>query len=930
MMRPVRVFLLAPLIVAAFATLSRADSKPPTKIATVEGITEYRLDNGLRFLLFPDASTPKVTVNMNVLVGSRHEGYGETGMAHLLEHMVFKGTPTHADISEAMKTRGAQFNGSTNSDRTNYYETLPASDENLEFALKLEADRLVNSYVKAEDLRTEFSVVRNEFESGENSPQRVLNQRMMATAFEWHNYGKSTIGNRSDIERVPINRLQAFYKKYYQPDNVVLVVAGKFDDKKALELVGKYFGAIPKPSRALEATYTEEPPQDGERNVTLRRVGDTPVLGILYHAPAASHPDTPVLQVLASILSSQPSGRLYKALIETKKAANVFASSQGSHDPGTFDITAGLPKGGAVDPVRETILETLESIKEKGVTQEEVDRAVRQYLKALELGSTDANQLGVRLSESIADGDWRLYFLDRDRIEKVTPEQVKAVAAKYLTRSNRTVGVFTPTTSPERTPIPETPDIAKLVDGYKGREVSESAESFDVSPLAIEARIKGVEPIEGVKVALLPKKTRGNTVQVHLTLHYGNAENLRGFEQAAGFLGDLMTRATKKLDRQQIVDLLDKNVARLSAGGGGGPRGGGRRGGGGGGGGTLGSITFNVETKRANLPAVLDILRQVLREPILSEKDFEEMKVGRLAGLEQGRTDPARLAGNRLQRLLSSYPPADIRYVPTIAEEVDRLKATTIEQVQTLYKKYLGASHGEIVVVGDFDASETLPIISRALEGWKSGKSYARIERPFQPSQMAVRESIATPDKANATYLAGLTIPIGDEHPDYPALVVGNFILGGGALSSRLGDRLRQKDGLSYGAGSSFTASSYDARATLNLQAICNPANLSKVVKGADEEFARLLHDGITQAELANAKNGLSRQQQIRRSNDSALAGMISTNLNLGRTMQHEVEQERAIEQLTTEGVATALRKHFDPKKLTVVTAGDVEAADKK
>ena len=186
-------------------------ARPPAaeKVASVEGITEYKLANGLRVLLFPDPTRPKVTVNLTVMVGSRHEGYGETGMAHLLEHMVFKGTPTHPDIPGAMKERGANFNGTTWVDRTNYFETLPASEQNLEFALALEADRLVNSTIKAEDLATEFSVVRNEFERGESSPQRVLLQRMMSVAYEWHNYGKSTIGNRTDIERVPVDSLRA-------------------------------------------------------------------------------------------------------------------------------------------------------------------------------------------------------------------------------------------------------------------------------------------------------------------------------------------------------------------------------------------------------------------------------------------------------------------------------------------------------------------------------------------------------------------------------------------------------------------------------------------------------------------------------------------------------------------------------------------------
>ena len=315
-------------------------------------------------MLFPDASRPKVTVNLTVLVGSRHEGYGETGMAHLLEHMVFKGTPDHPDIPGAMKERGAQFNGSTSDDRTNYFETLSASDENLEFAIKLEADRMVNSPIKGEDLATEFSVVRNEFEMGENSPEAVLSQRMAAVAYEWHNYGKSTIGNRSDIERVPVDSLRAFYKKFYQPDNAVLVVAGKFDEAKALEYINKYFGALPRPDRKLPATYTEEPPQDGERMVTLRRVGDVGLVGLLYHVPSGTHPDFTAVQVLASILGSEPSGRLYKALVETKKAASVSARSQALHDPGMLEIMAEVNTKdlAALEKVRDVMYSVIDEV----------------------------------------------------------------------------------------------------------------------------------------------------------------------------------------------------------------------------------------------------------------------------------------------------------------------------------------------------------------------------------------------------------------------------------------------------------------------------------------------------------------------------------------------------------------------------------------
>jgi len=905
------------VLVLGLLGVTAAQGAPPTKVTSVEGITEYRLANGLRVLLFPDASRPKVTVNLTVFVGSRHEGYGETGMAHLLEHMVFKGTPTHPDIPGAMKERGAQFNGTTNYDRTNYFETLTASEENLEFAIKLEADRMVNSPIKGEDLATEFSVVRNEFEMGENSPENVLSQRMTAVAYEWHNYGKSTIGNRSDIERVPVDNLREFYKKFYQPDNAMLVVAGKFDEKKALEYIDKYFGAIPRPDRKLSPTYTEEPPQDGERIVTLRRVGDVGLVGLLYHVPAGTHDEYPAVRVLASILGSEPSGRLYKALVETKKASSVSVQPNALHDPGMLEILAEVNTKDHTDleKVRSTILQTLDEVTKSVVSREEVDRARQKMLKERELAAADPNRIAVALSNWAAQGDWRLYFIDRDRLEQVTPEQVKDVATKYLTPSNRTTGYFIPSTKPERTPIPSSPDVAKLVEGYKGRESQSTGESFDVSPLAIEARTQRPEPVEGVKVAFLPKRTRGDAVFVQLNLRYGSPETLKGMVQAASFLPGLMLRGTKELSRQQIQDALDKNFARLGSG-----MGGMRLGGGGA---STGTLSYTIQTRRSNLPAVLEILRQVLREPTLPENEFEVMKNEILAGLEQSRTEPMRQGINHLQRLLSKYPSDDVRYVATIDEEIARIKGLTVDKVRTLYHDFLGSGHGELAVVGDFDPAEIHSVLTRTLEDWKSAQPYERIARPYQPGLKPTRETIETPDKANASYFAGLALPMKDSDPDYPALVAGNFILGGGAISSRIADRLRQKGGISYSAASIFAASPLDSQANLLALAIYNPSNVSKVVSGVDEELTRLIRDGITPAELARAKDGYIKQQQVTRTNDNMLASSLADNLYIGRTMQFQADVEARIKALTVEDVNNALRKHIDPQKLSVVTAGD-------
>lgn len=916
----------AAVLFSLLATLvNQAHSAPPKKITSVEGITEYSLDNGLRVLIFPDDSRPKVTVSLTVFVGSRHEGYGETGMAHLLEHMVFKGTPKNPLIPKALQEHGAQFNGTTNTDRTNYFETLTSTDENLEFAIQLEADRLVNSRVLREDLFSEMTVVRNEFERGENNPSSVLGKRMVAAAYEWHNYGKTTIGNRSDIERVPIENLQAFYRKFYQPDNAMVVVAGKLDEKKTLELIQKHFGAIPRPERKLDTTYTEEPEQDGERVVTLRRVGDVPLVGVAWHIPAGPHPDFPPLQVLANILDDEPSGRAYKALVQSKKASSVSTFARGQHDPGLFFADAEVAKDQPIDEVKDLLISIVEKVAEDGVTDAEVNRSKGQILKMRELAATNTQQLAIQLSEWAAQGDWRLYFLNRDALEKVTAEQVKSAAAKYFKRSNRTVGLYIPTAEPERVPVPSTPDVEQLVKDYKGRAAVSAGEAFDFNPQAIEARVKRTELVPGAKIALLPKKTRGEEVFFTLTLHYGNDQNLKGMETAAAFLAPLMLRGTKHLSQQEMKDELDRLKATLSPGMGGG----GRRGGGGGPASGLGSMSFSIHTKKESLPAVLNILRQVLREPLLPADEFEVMRRERLASLEASRTEPSVLAGQALVRTLAVYPPSDVRYNTTTDEQIERTQNVKHEQVQALYRDYLGVAAAEISIVGDFDQEPCLAILKDAFAGWKPKQPFERISRPIVELVEGKKQEIDTPDKANAVYSAGMLLPISDDHPDYPALVLGNFILGAGSLSSRLGDRVRQKEGLSYGVGSSFVASTQDDRANLMLSASCQPQNVGKLETVMKEELDRLLAKGVSATEVENAKQGYLQQRQVSRSSDQAIAGLLNSQLFEGRTMAREEDLEKKIAALTPEAVSAALKKHIDPKRLVIVTAGDRKTGGK-
>jgi zinc protease len=887
--------------------LCRADGPAEAKkITSVEGITEYRLDNGLRILLFPDPSASRVTVNCTVLTGSRQEGYGETGMAHLLEHMVFKGTPQHPDVPKALRDHGASFNGTTWYDRTNYFETMDGTDENLEFAIRLEADRLVNSYIRREDLASEMTVVRNEFEMGENNPEYMLRQRMIAVAYEWHNYGKSTIGNRSDIERVPIENLQGFYRKHYQPDNAVLVVAGKFDEKKALGYIGKYFGPLKKPARKLDTTYTEEPPQDGERNVILRRVGTVGAVGAAYHIPAGAHPDFAAVEVLEQVLVPEPSGRLYKALVVAKKASSLRGGAEALHDPGTFMVMAQVDRGQPVEEVRDIMLKVLENLPQEKVTAEEVARAKAKLLRDRELRLAKSNTIGTELSEWAAMGDWRLLFLHRDRVAKVTADDVNRVAAKYLIRNNRTAGVYIPSDRPERASIPETPNVENLLKDYKGGKALAAGEAFDPTPENIEARVRRSELPTGLKVALLPRKSRGETVSVRLSLRYGNEQSLNGLVEAGELLPELMARGTKKHTFQQLKDELDKLKAQLNAQGG-----------------LPGLMSFSIECKRASLPAVLKLLGEVLREPTLPQEELDVLKRRALERYRKALTEPIMLAQITLQRRLGPYAKDDIRYTPTIEESIERTEAMTLEQLRKLYAEQLGGEHGELAVVGDFDPEETVKLVADLVKDWKSATPYKRIPRPAKTDVAGGRQVIETPDKANAVYAAGLSLPMKDTDPDHPALEVGNFILGGAPLASRLSNRVRGKDGLSYGVGSMYNAHPLDPAGMYVVFAICNPVNMSKVDVAIADEIEKILKDGVKAEELEQAKTAYLKQLKERRSTDAQLSSLLANALFLGRTLAFDAELEHKIAALTPDAVNAAMRKHLVPKKLVIIQAGD-------
>lgn len=872
-------------------------------LRTIEGITEYHLKNGLQVLLFPDESQSTVTVNLTYLVGSRHEGRGEAGMAHLLEHMLFKGTPMIPDTKGALQDRGAFFNATTWYDRTNYFETLPSTPENLDFALRFEADRMLNAMIRAEDLESEMTVVRNEFEMGENDPIGVLHEQVMSAAYRWHNYGKSTIGNRSDIERVPVENLRAFYKNYYQPDNAVLIVAGKFDDSKALSLIEAYFGTIAKPTRKLDSTHTQEPVQDGARRVKLLRAGEVATAALAYHIPSGSHPDNVAVKILTDMLTNEPSGHLYKALVEKGEASEVFGMTYALYEPGVVMFFAKAKEVKDAESVLDALIEKTELDRKGAVTEQSLNRAKARMLKSYKLAMASSKDLALKLSESIAQGGFELFFITRDRLRAVTLEDVERVAKTYLIESNRTAGVFVPTSNPKRAEVPNRPDVASMIKDYKGSDHITQGEVFEASVANIEKRVVRTELNSNIKAAFLSKQTRGDSVQASLIFRFGTEEKIVGHAEALELIPHMLMRGTVTKTHEEIQDTLDllQSSVHMS--------------------GHRGTLQVDVTSDRAHFVDVLALVAEMLKAPAFRAAEFEILREKELADLEEAKSDPQRIGFHELERLTSPWPKSSIHYVPSIDEHIEIMKAMKVDELKKLHSALYNANHLELAVVGSFEQDVVQNALITQFGDFISAEPYKRITRPFVPATVTSKV-VPIPDKQMAIVAMGANIPLRDDNPDYPAVRFANYIFGE-SMKSRVMLRLREKEGLSYGAGSSLTANSHEPNTKLTIYAMAATENADKALALLQEEYAHFLASGVTPDELKDGKVSFKSRFDNLLANDRFVVRVLSSDIENGRTFAFHESLVAAILELKPEAIAKALKQYVAPCEVSRVKAGD-------
>jgi zinc protease len=589
--------------------------------------------------------------------------------------------------------------------------------------------------------------------------------------------------------------------------------------------------------------------------------------------------------------------------VEKHLAAESFAFSQGLHDPGYTLLGLQLAPGQDMDKARDAMLSTIESLALEPVTQEELERARLKYLKRWELNFTNPEQVGVALSASIAEGDWRLFFLTRDRVRQISLSEVNRVAASYLLRDNRTLGSYIPTEKPQRAPAPARVDAAPQVKGYKGEAVAAATEVFDATPANIEQRTRSQALANGMKISLLTKGARGQVVSGTVTLHLGDEKSLFGLEDVGSATGAMLNKGTATMTRQQIQDRFDQLSAQVGFHGG------------------ATSVGASIKTTRENLPAVVALVGEVLRKASFPADALEEYKRQTLAAIDEQRTDPEAIVDNEMQRYGNPYPKGDVRYAASFDEMVEATKALTVEQLRAFHQKFYGAQSAQAALVGDFDEAKAVPALAAALGDWASEAPFTRVPNPMvlvQPKRLVFKAA----DKQNAFMQVEQALAVSDNDADYVPLLVGNYMLGQGG-SSRLWVRIREKGGLSYDVRSVITWNNHEPHSGWKATAIFAPQNRDKVETAFREEVARALKDGFGAKELAEAKESLLNFRRLSRAQDNNLAGTLASNLYLKRNFLLAQKVDEQIAAVTPEQVNAALRQYLKPAQFVYAFGGD-------
>ncbi len=922
------VVWLALVGTVAWAAWSTAAS-PPTPARTnasvaaarpteLNGIRETRLPNGLTILTKEVHAAPVVYFAVYYRVGSVDEEVGQTGMSHLMEHMMFKGTRTRGPgaISAALQRNGADFNASTSFDRTEYHEMLAA--DRLELAMQIEADRMVNSVFDEAQHQKEMSVVRSEYEAGENDPRVALTKTVRLAAYQIHPYRWETIGFRADIEHFTRDEMYAYYKNYYVPNNATLVIVGDFDTPKVLGLARKYFG--PLAAHPVHQHFiTPEPPQEGERRVVVRRAGTTPMVQIVYHIPGLGHPDRYPLDVLEAVLSAGRTGRFFQDLVQTGLATSAVAYDYELRDPDLLTLSAVAQPGHTPAGLEQALLGQVERLQSTPISEEELARALNQAEAEYVFGRDSVARQGRELGENAMRGDWRYGETYLQHLRTVTPADVQRVAREYLVERNRTIGSFEPIPGKAPTGAPSaapegggaaTPPVTHFrPDGAARTETWPLAAAPSAAPASTPAQaprrpVPTRVVLDNGLTVIVQENHANPTVSIEAgLLSAGGVFDPPDKQGLAQFTAARLSDGTDARSLLELARSLEDVGASLQI---------------------SGDDEWVGAEGRAlsrNLDTLLDVLADELRHPAFPTEELERARARSLGRIAQARQRTGTLAAIAFADAL--YPKGHPYHAPTLDEETVTLKGLKREDLVAFHARHYGPARMVLAIVGDVNTAEAIDAVKRYFGDWTQRGSVPSVTIPDTPVPTGPLKTIVVevPDKAQTDVRYGYPGQLKRRDPDFYATVVLDTILGGGAgLSSRLALNVRDRLGLVYGiyAGHSATLGAGPFEVAFG----ANPANVDRAI-GEVERQIRLMRDtGVSKEEVAAAVAYLTGSYPVALATNGAVAGQLLLAQIYGLGLDYIQKRNDYYRALTVDQVNAAAKKYLYPGVGALVIAG--------
>ncbi len=890
---------LLPILLLPIAATAAPAPEGVTHLRTLDGIEEYTLEsNGLRVLLMPMEDLPVATVMVTYAVGSRNEGPGTTGATHILEHMMFKGTEKFrtedgTDYSSQMERIGARSNATTWFDRTNYFATLPS--EHVPLAVEIEADRMRNLLIREADLASEMTVVRNEYERGENNPVRTLLKEIYGVAFLAHPYSHPTIGWLSDIEATSPEKLRAFYDTFYWPDNATLSVIGGFDRTETLRAIERYYGPIPRSPGGIPAVETTEPEQSGPRRVTIRRAGQLGVVATAYKAPEGTHADWAALSVVEQILAADKTGRLYRALEDPGLATATFTHAPMLRDPGLFLLAAYLaPETGHAE-AEEVLRRVIEEVAAEGVTAEEVARA-KSVLRAQTLYGRDGPYaIAGSLNEAIAMGDWTSYLLLPEMIGAVTADDVRTVAARYFREASSTTGWFVPEKTLAEGGPPATGAAAGPVH-YRDPEASGEAPF----PAAAVHFSRGLHEttVGPIRLVTLDLPVEG-IVSFAGSLAAGDRFSPADNPMLAELTAAMLDKGTRARDRFELAAELEELGASIAFGT------------------DAHSLVFSGRFLGPDAGQLVDLLAAQLRDPAFDPEVLESVRQRQLGALLHAADDTYYRANNAALRL--AYPPGHPEYVPPLEELTAAVEGTDAAALRAFHEDVYGPASMILVFAGDVKGAGIEEAVRQAFGDWEGGRVYADDHpEPVEAGGTVGRVSLA--DKASIDFRMIQPTGLRRTDPDYLPFMTGNYILGG-SHESRLPDEVREKRGLTYHIRT-FHRGDLLTPGYWTVGGSFAPAALDEGLEVTRAVIRQWYEEGVSAEEVEAALLTLRGSYLVGLSTTAAVAGQVHSYLLRGLDAAYIDDYPERLAEVTADEVNRVIRQRFDPEAAVLALAG--------